>query len=80
MANQTLTLKDLVGNHKSFLPIFQQTIGIPEFISMEMSVPAVSKAVLDRTWNIGQYVRYKICYYRVQLPYFYSNAELLGKS
>lgn len=38
MANQTLTLKDLVGHHESFLPIFQQIIGIPEFISMEMSV------------------------------------------
>lgn len=37
---------------------------------------AMSKAALDRTWNIWQYIRYKIYYYRVQLLYFYSNAKL----
>lgn len=72
MENQTLALKDLVGNHMSFLAIFQEPVGVPEFISMEISAPAVRRGALDRIWNIWQV--------RVQLLYSYSNATQFGKS
>lgn len=72
MVNQTLALKDLVGNHTSFLAIFQEPVGVPEFISMEISALAVRTGALDKIWNIWQV--------KVQLLYSYSNATQFGKS